>query len=61
MPEQPLTYEEAANLAAYFESVNLEVERILSDTSDIPIGNEYCWMHQPGGWCCPTCYREASK
>jgi hypothetical protein len=19
------------------------------------IGDEYCWMHSPGGWCCSEC------
>jgi hypothetical protein len=23
--------------------------------ADGPIGEEYCWMHDPGGWCCPEC------
>ncbi len=22
---------------------------------DGPINEEYCWMHNPGGWCCPEC------
>ncbi len=23
-----------------------------------PIGNDYCWMHTPGGWTCEICARE---
>jgi hypothetical protein len=25
-------------------------------TLQVPIGDEYCWIHETGGWCCPECF-----
>jgi hypothetical protein len=54
---EPLSKEEAENLANYFESVNLSVKKIMEGPA-FPINDEYCWVHDDrdgqdmGGWTC---------
>jgi hypothetical protein len=59
---EPLTLEEAQNLAAYFASVNAEIERARAISPGTPINEDYCWMHNDvpggGGWCCVVCREE---
>ncbi|HTI13213.1 MAG TPA: hypothetical protein VL461_01425 [Dictyobacter sp.] len=54
--ESELTSDEHKNLVALWKSVELSMQEI--EPTNIPIGPEYCWMHDPGGWCCPVCYAE---
>ncbi|WP_126550175.1 hypothetical protein [Dictyobacter kobayashii] len=40
-------------------ALELSFEALQSDPS-AEINDEYCWMHQPGGWTCPIC-RQAQE
>lgn len=51
-PEQ-LDAEQQTNLAAYVESTSALLEALTAQSG--PIQAEYCWMHNPGGWCCERC------